>query len=87
MSERQKVNLFERQWQSYRLVLSNNLMGHRELIREASKKLKQVFIDRPVAMADLGCGDCCLIPELTSTLNTRSFYVQLMRKPCPITIT
>ena len=49
------LNLFQRDWQTYRKVVENNYMFHREVYR----RLRQILMEapRPFRFLDIACGD------------------------------
>lgn len=64
------MDLFNRQWSTYRQIVDHNLMEHRALSAELAKALNSYLQQRQVkaeaggnngnpnlAMVDLGCGD------------------------------
>lgn len=72
------MDLFERQWSSYRAVVSHNLMEHRELAAATAAALEGWLARRPAGapparMMDLGCGDLALLPPLLQRLPLASY--------------
>ncbi|MFM8968613.1 MAG: hypothetical protein ACKOGI_11930 [Vulcanococcus sp.] len=56
------MDLFDKQWASYRLVVDHNLMQHREVAAASAGALRGWWETRPPAamaprLVDLGCGD------------------------------
>ncbi|MET4708376.1 class I SAM-dependent methyltransferase [Endozoicomonas lisbonensis] len=62
------LRFFKDQWNAYQWVVDNNLMGHRELLTAATSFIEDRYRDSPVAMADFGCGNSLLIPEMTRSV-------------------
>ncbi|MFZ9850865.1 MAG: class I SAM-dependent methyltransferase [Vulcanococcus sp.] len=60
------MELFDRQWTSYRLVVDHNLMEHQQVAGATAAAIEAWLAQRPAAapppaMADLGCGDLALL--------------------------
>lgn len=60
------MDLFERQWASYRAIVDHNLMEHREVAAATVAVLEDWLQQRaedapPPRMVDLGCGDLALL--------------------------
>ena len=64
------MDLFEQQWATYRRLVEQNLMEHREISDATTSAIYHWLSERgrkapPVDMVDLGCGDlgqlapCC----------------------------
>jgi cyclopropane fatty-acyl-phospholipid synthase-like methyltransferase len=65
--------LFERQWATYRAVISHDLMDHRALASATAAALESWLAQRPTSaapptMVDLGCGDLALLAPLLQRL-------------------
>jgi SAM-dependent methyltransferase len=72
------IALFERQWATYRTVVSHDLMEHRALASATAAALEQWLAQRPAgqpapAMVDLGCGDLALLAPMLQTLPLGSY--------------
>lgn len=70
--------LFERQWATYRAVVSHDLMEHRALASATAAALEGWLARRPAgapapALADLGCGDLALLAPLLQTLPLNAY--------------
>ncbi len=73
MKHRSEVDIFNEQWQCYRWLVDNNVMGHQQLMRLATRKLMQHYGDQKVNLLDLGCGDASLAAEMTRELSLTSY--------------
>ncbi|WP_252179735.1 class I SAM-dependent methyltransferase [Endozoicomonas sp. 4G] len=73
MNHHSEVDIFNEQWQCYRWLVDNNVMGHQQLMRLATDKLMQHYGDQKVNLLDLGCGDASLVPEMTRRLSLTSY--------------
>ncbi len=73
MKHRSEVDIFNEQWQCYRWLVDNNIMGHQQLMRLATRKLRQHFGHQAVHLLDLGCGDASLAAEMTRELSLTSY--------------
>jgi len=67
------MDLFERQWSSYRAIVDHNLMEHREVAAATAAVLEDWLKQRPEdapppRMVDLGCGDLALLAPLLRRL-------------------
>jgi len=67
------MDLFERQWASYRAIVNHNLMEHREVAAATEAVLEDWLKQRPAdapppRMVDLGCGDLALLAPLLRRL-------------------
>lgn len=72
------MDLFERQWASYRAIVNHNLMEHREVAAATASALEGWLLQRPVEappprMVDLGCGDLALLAPLLRRLPLASY--------------
>ena len=72
------MDLFERQWSSYRAVLEHDLMEHRAVAAAVAAELKGWLAQRPPeapppALLDLGCGDLALLAPLLRALPLRHY--------------
>lgn len=72
------MDLFERQWSSYRAVVNHNLMEHREVAAATGAVLEDWLKQRPQdapppRMVDLGCGDLALLAPLLRRLPLGSY--------------
>lgn len=74
MSTQQTTSIFMNQWQAYQWAIEQNVMGHEQLVEIAAELINQQFQNRPVIMADLGCGDSRFIPDLTRTIHLDRYY-------------
>lgn len=67
------MDLFQRQWATYRAVVSHDLMEHRAVADATATALESWLASRPAGspsptMADLGCGDLALLVPLLQRL-------------------
>lgn len=67
------MDLFEKQWASYRAVVEHDLMEHRALADATAAALEDWLARRPAsapapALVDLGCGDLALLAPLLRRL-------------------
>lgn len=67
------MDLFERQWATYRILVEQNLMEHREISDATSTAIRHWLGSRtqkstPIHMVDLGCGDLGQLAPLLRTL-------------------
>ena len=67
------MDLFERQWGSYRAIVEANLMDHRSVAACTGEVLEDWLLKRPASapapsMIDLGCGDLALLAPLLRKL-------------------
>ncbi len=67
------LDFFERQWSTYRAVLSHDLMEHRAVEEATATALEHWLMGRrpeasPARMVDLGCGDLALLAPLLRRL-------------------
>lgn len=72
------MDLFERQWSSYRAVLEHDLMEHRAVAAATEAALRGWLAQRPAeapapALLDLGCGDLALLAPLLRALPLRRY--------------
>jgi len=72
------MDLFERQWSSYRAIVDHNLMEHREVAAATAAVLEDWLMQRPEdapppRMVDLGCGDLALLAPLLRRLPLASY--------------
>lgn len=72
------MDLFERQWASYRAIVNHNLMEHREVAAATASALEDWLQQRPEdapppRMVDLGCGDLALLAPLLRRLPLASY--------------
>ncbi len=72
------MDLFERQWSSYRAIVDHNLMEHREVAAATAAALEEWLMQRPEdapppRMVDLGCGDLALLAPLLRRLPLASY--------------
>lgn len=72
------MDLFERQWASYRAIVDHNLMEHREVAAATAVVLEDWLRQRPKdlpppRMVDLGCGDLALLAPLLRRLPIGSY--------------
>jgi SAM-dependent methyltransferase len=72
------MDLFERQWSSYRAIVNHNLMEHREVAAATEAVLEDWLQQRPkeappARMVDLGCGDLALLAPLLRRLPLSSY--------------
>jgi ubiquinone/menaquinone biosynthesis C-methylase UbiE len=72
------MEFFDRQWSSYRAIVSHNLMEHREVAEATAAALDHWLARRaagatPARMVDLGCGDLALLPPLLRRLPLASY--------------
>jgi len=72
------MDLFERQWSSYRAIVDHNLMEHREVAAATAAALEDWLMQRPEdapppRMVDLGCGDLALLAPLLRRLPLASY--------------
>ena len=72
------MDLFERQWSSYRAIVDHNLMEHREVAAATAAVLEDWIMQRPEdapppRMVDLGCGDLALLAPLLRRLPLASY--------------
>ena len=72
------MDLFERQWSSYRAIVDHNLMEHREVAAATAAVLEDWLKQRPEdapppRMVDLGCGDLALLAPLLRRLPLASY--------------
>ena len=63
------MDLFDRQWSSYRAIVEHNLMEHRQVADATADALQGWLAQRPAqarapSMVDLGCGDLALLAPL-----------------------
>ena len=56
-----EVGEFFTSWETYRKVLENNYMYHKEIYQAVGMLLHQQFAHQPFKMLDLGCGDACYL--------------------------
>ena len=67
------MDLFHRQWSSYRAIVTHNLMEHREVAEATAEAIEGWLVSRAASrpaprMVDLGCGDLALLPPLLRRL-------------------
>jgi len=67
------MDLFDRQWSSYRAIVEHNLMEHRQVADATAEAIEGWLTARPEAapaptMVDLGCGDLALLAPLLRRL-------------------
>ena len=67
------MDLFSRQWASYRAIVSHNLMEHCEVAEATAGAIEGWLASRSPSrpaprMVDLGCGDLALLPTLLRRL-------------------
>ena len=72
------MDLFERQWATYRAIVDHNLMEHREVAAATTAVLEDWLKQRPAdapppRMVDLGCGDLALLAPLLRRLPLGSY--------------
>ena len=80
------MDLFNRQWSTYRQIVDHDLMEHRALSAELAKSLNSYLQQRQakaeagaingnpnLAMVDLGCGDLALLAPLLRQLPLSSY--------------
>lgn len=72
------MDLFEKQWASYRAVVEHDLMEHRALADATAAALEDWLARRPAstpgpALVDLGCGDLALLAPLLRRLPLESY--------------
>jgi len=72
------MDLFEKQWASYRAVVEHDLMEHRALAAATAESLDAWLARRSASSAaprlvDLGCGDLALLAPLLRRLPLRSY--------------
>ena len=63
------IEFFSQQWATYRAIVDNNLMEHRQLTAAVAEAVQAWFAARPADagpadLADLGCGDLALMAPL-----------------------
>ena len=72
------MDLFDRQWSSYRAIVEHNLMEHRQVADATADALQGWLAQRPAqarapSMVDLGCGDLALLAPLLQRLPLGSY--------------
>ena len=72
------MDLFEQQWATYRRLVEQNLMEHREISDATTSAIYHWLSERgrkapPVDMVDLGCGDLGQLAPLLRTLPLRQY--------------
>jgi len=72
------MDLFERQWSSYRAIVNHNLMEHHEVAAATGAVLEGWLKQQPAQappprMVDLGCGDLALLAPLLRRLPLASY--------------
>ena len=84
------VDLFERQWDTYRSIIDNDWMEHRDLTAACVAALQSWMAEHPerhgrAAMADLGCGDLALMGPVFQALPLGSYVgVDLTQQVLPM---
>lgn len=68
-----EIRIFDDCWQCYQWLLQNNALGNQDLVRKGRELLQQTFSSQGLRMVDLGCGDACSIPPLTSGSQLTSY--------------
>jgi len=72
------MDLFDRQWATYRAVVDHDLMQHRSLTAAVSQALEAWLAGRPTGapgprLVDLGCGDLAVLAPLLRRLPLGSY--------------
>ena len=72
------MDLFERQWATYRILVEHNLMEHCEISEATTAGIHEWLAQREdqtqaVAMVDLGCGDLGQLAPLLRTLPLKKY--------------
>ncbi|MFM7675552.1 MAG: class I SAM-dependent methyltransferase [Synechococcus sp.] len=72
------MDLFEKQWASYRAVVEHDLMEHRAVASATAQALEDWLARRPAGapapqLVDLGCGDLALLAPLLRRLPLGSY--------------
>ncbi|MFM7313142.1 MAG: class I SAM-dependent methyltransferase [Cyanobium sp.] len=72
------MEFFDRQWRSYRAIVENNLMEHRQVAQATAEAVEDWLATRAAeapapAMVDLGCGDLALLAPLLRRLPLGSY--------------
>ena len=68
------TSVFKDQWNTYQWVVDNNLMGHHELLTAAKSFIQDRYKNSSVTMADFGCGNSLLIPEMTRSVQLEYYF-------------
>jgi hypothetical protein len=81
------MELFERQWDTYRSIVDNDWMEHRGLTAATTDALRGWMADHPerdgkARLLDLGCGDLALMAPVLAALPLGSYVgVDLTERP------
>jgi trans-aconitate methyltransferase len=72
------MDLFDRQWSSYRAIVEHDLMEHQAVARATAAAIESWMAARPQSaakphMVDLGCGDLALLAPLLQRLPLASY--------------
>lgn len=85
-----RVELFERQWDTYRSIIDNDWMEHRGLTAACTGALELWMAEHPerrgtARLADLGCGDLALMGPVFQNLPLGSYVgVDLAEQVLPL---
>jgi SAM-dependent methyltransferase len=76
MSGNSAAEIFEREWQTYRTIVDNNYLFHREAY-DCLRRIAEKF-ERPFEFLDIACGDAsATVGALTGTNVARYFGIEL----------
>lgn len=67
------LELFKQNWQTYKTIIDENYMFHREVIDQTRLRLSASFANKPIAVLDLGCGDASNVAKALQGSNVEFF--------------
>ena len=73
MKTESDLDLFKQNWLTYKCVVDENYMFHREINSDMISILSPYFAGKPIDVLDLGCGDAGNSAEILKSLNVNYF--------------
>jgi ubiquinone/menaquinone biosynthesis C-methylase UbiE len=67
------LDLFKQNWLTYKTIIDENYMFHREVIQATRQCLSSYFGNDPIAVLDLGCGDASNVAKTLEGFNVGFF--------------
>lgn len=67
------LELFKQNWLTYKIIIDENYMFHRELIEQTRLRLSALFANQSIAVLDLGCGDASNVAKALQGFNVEFF--------------
>jgi len=67
------LELFKQNWLTYKTIIDENYMFHREAIEQTRLRLSASFANKPIRVLDLGCGDATNVAKALQGFNVEFF--------------